>query len=540
MSFEVVAKDLAGRVGRLRTRKGTLETPALAPVVNPFKSTISIKEIEEIGFKFVITNAYIIWRRYGELGKELKLDSILGTSSDVVIMTDSGAYQLMEYGYIDVSPDQILLYQLDIGSDIAVILDIPTRPESSRRAVWLEVEETIRRAMRALAVKSSVGSDTLLVGPIQGGTHLDILRYSARKMSKLPFDIYAVGSPTRLLAEYEFSKVVDMIVTVKSEVPLSKPVHLFGAGHPIMLALAVALGCDLFDSASYILYARDGRYMTPHGTYRLSELKVLPCNCPVCRKYTVEDLLELPSHERERELAKHNLYVLKYELDSIKQAIYEGRLWELLEVRCRSHPGLYRALKKLRKYRKYIEELDPVTGGEIRGIFLYEGTSYFRPEVERHRYRVLNLYEPPARDVLIVVTDVEKKPFHIDPSVRKILSELSRVGALNRVHVLVFYPPFGPIPLEVDDVYPLSQNESYVSIVSPDTKRAIDTLARYLRKFCQRYRKVLVVGKVTHRYLGDALTKKLSMLDIEVHDLDPRLLAERVRKYLKEISTSTR
>jgi Queuine/archaeosine tRNA-ribosyltransferase len=35
MSFEVEAKDLLGRVGRLYTKSGVLETPAIFPVVDP-------------------------------------------------------------------------------------------------------------------------------------------------------------------------------------------------------------------------------------------------------------------------------------------------------------------------------------------------------------------------------------------------------------------------------------------------------------------------------------------------------------------------
>jgi len=35
ISFEVVHKDIAGRVGKLRVNDRTVRTPALLPVVNP-------------------------------------------------------------------------------------------------------------------------------------------------------------------------------------------------------------------------------------------------------------------------------------------------------------------------------------------------------------------------------------------------------------------------------------------------------------------------------------------------------------------------
>ncbi len=68
------------------------------------------------------------------------------------------------------------------------------------------------------------------MGPVQGGDKLDILSYSAAKMSELDFDIYAIGSPTTLLEEYDFSTIMRMIAVVKERLPLGKPVHLFGLG----------------------------------------------------------------------------------------------------------------------------------------------------------------------------------------------------------------------------------------------------------------------------------------------------------------------
>src|SRR3546814_7643590 len=69
------------------------------------------------------------------------------------------------------------------------------------------------------------------------------------------YEMMALGSPVQLLESYEFAILADMIATLKTTV-MSKPIHLFGAGHPLTIPLAVALGCDTFDSASYMLYAR--------------------------------------------------------------------------------------------------------------------------------------------------------------------------------------------------------------------------------------------------------------------------------------------
>lgn len=112
------------------------------------------------------------------------------------------------------------------------------------------------------------------------------------------------------------------------------------------------MGIDLFDSASYVLYARDDRVILRDRTARLSEIKVdrIPCNCPpVCRKYTVRDLMSMNKAERERLLAIHNLYVLWEEIQEIKARIKEGTLWEYLEEKAGGDARAKSALLALRK-----------------------------------------------------------------------------------------------------------------------------------------------------------------------------------------------
>jgi archaeosine tRNA-ribosyltransferase (EC 2.4.2.-) len=199
MTFEILDKDLAGRIGRLITKAGVIETPALFPVINPIKQVLPLGEIKNVGFNQVITNAYLLKRHYGDLVKDIGIHRFLNW--DGPIMTDSGAYQLLMYGKVDVSPSEILRYEVDIGTDIGVILDIPTQWGRPKDAVFLEIEETLRRARSALTKLKLWDPEhrMLIVGPVQGGDKFDILSYSASKMGELNFDIYAVGSPTTLL-----------------------------------------------------------------------------------------------------------------------------------------------------------------------------------------------------------------------------------------------------------------------------------------------------------------------------------------------------
>lgn len=452
MSFEIAAKDLLGRVGRLYTKSGVLETPTIFPVVDPKKQELSLSIISNY-FKNIITNSFFIYSMYK---RPINIKDVLGWSG--VLMTDSGAYQLMRYGVIDVEPEEILRYQALIGSDIGVMLDLPIDSEESYFSASLKVEETLRRALVAVKMREELGG-MLLVGPIQGGTHKDLLIRSARRMSSMPFDIFAVGSPTTLLEEYRFDEILEMVLTVKLHVNREAPLHLFGAGHPLILPFAVAAGVDLFDSASYILYARDDRIMLRDRTIRLDEVKTdyLPCSTKLCNT-PVEEIREMSKMERTSLIAEHNLAMLREELLEIKQRIYEGTLWEYLEEKARAHRSLYNALQLMRRYVKLLEEYDPVTHPEPSGLLFFGDTSSSRPEPYRHRARLKHFYRPPERPIAILLK-VDFKPYN--KSWEYIY--LNKLLKNNRKYVHIYFIDdiFGVVPEEVAEVYPLSQHESW-------------------------------------------------------------------------------
>lgn len=456
MSFEIRERDILGRIGRLETKSGMIETPLLLPVINPAIQLISPRKMQELfNCTALMTNAYIIRKHFEEEAAEKGIHRFLDFNG--VIMTDSGAYQILVYGDVEVSSEEIVRFQEEINTDIATILDVPTGWGVSKKYAQDTVDETLRRAGRLSEIKTR--DDLAWVGPVQGGQYLDLVARSAREMGELPFEIHALGSPTPVMEQYLFDTLVEMIMMAKMNLPVERPLHLFGAGHPFMFALAVALGCDLFDSAAYAKYARQERYMTEHGTTRLSELRYFPCSCPVCRKNDPESVLEMEKIERQRMLAEHNLYVSFSEIKLIKQAIVEGRLWEHMELRAHGHPSLFQALKSLGKYAEYLETQSPVTKG--RGLFFFSSLGLARPEVIRHRKRLSERYSPSKDKVLVLLPQTRTKPFHKSNEYQRVLKDIRRrLGEeIDDFHVCVYAVPFGIVPIELDEVYPLSQFE---------------------------------------------------------------------------------
>ncbi len=424
--FEILNKDLAGRIGRLRTPHGVVETPALMPVVNPHLRLIEPADLKSMGAEILITNSYIINQdpELKELAQRRGVHELLGFEGP--IMTDSGAFQLSVYGDIEVLPLEILQFQKSIGSDVCVPLDIPTPPDVSRAKAESELSETERRLSEAREFWEDGGP--LLAGPIQGSTYLDLRFGAARRVREIGFDVCPIGAVVPLMEAYRFGDLVDVVAASKKGLGPGSPVHLFGAGHPMMFALAAALGCDLFDSAAYALYARQGRYLTTSGTLHLEDLKYLPCCCEVCRNRSPEDLAADP--DKIELLARHNLSVSLTEIRRVRQSIWEGSLWELVERRCRSHPRMMDGLRALGDHADWIEGLDPAS----RSTCFYLGPeSANRPEVLRYGSRIERIEL--SGKVLVADPGVEEEGFD---------------------HVLWFLPPFGPYPKELAETAPLN------------------------------------------------------------------------------------
>lgn len=428
ISFEVLEKDIAGRTGRLKAGDSTVRTPLLLPVINPHLQPVLPSEMKAMGAEGIITNAYIFSRssEYRDQALASGLHALLGF--DGLIMTDSGSFQLSVYGDVEITNLETLEFQKAIGSDIHVPLDIPTPPDADRERASDELAVTMARLKEA---KEAFGPDAPLAGPVQGGIFEDLREKAGREAGEIGFSFCPIGAVVPLMESYRYPELVRVVMAAKRGLPPSACVHLFGAGHPAMFALAVAMGCDVFDSAAYALYAKDRRYLTPQGSYRLDELSELPCACRVCREHSAQELRE--SDSAVRLLSLHNLAVSLAEMSHIRQAIDEGTLWELVDDRCRSHPQLLRGYRELLHYRERLAMEDRVS----KHRFFYRGEeSCYRTEVVTYQDRLSRI--PLSGSVLIAMDGNPREGYDT---------------------VLSFKPPFGPYPPALGETFPIGQSE---------------------------------------------------------------------------------
>ena len=112
MQFEIVAKDVMGRIGRLTTPSGTIETPTVLPVINPNIQIIKPSEMRRYGAEAIITNSYIIYRNEGLRNRAISEGLHVMLGWDGVVMTDSGAFQLSEFGDIEIGNEEIIKFRV--------------------------------------------------------------------------------------------------------------------------------------------------------------------------------------------------------------------------------------------------------------------------------------------------------------------------------------------------------------------------------------------------------------------------------------------
>jgi len=488
--FEITNTDLLARKGIIHTSKGDIRTPCFVPVVHPepSKNLVDVQAFQDkFMVDFIITSSYILRKRFENKITDLhKLTNFSGP-----IMTDSGAYQSLLYGEIELTPKNVIEFQEFIGSDFGVPLDIPISINDSYHEAKAKVDKTIERSRDI----SSLISDTTTkwVAPIQGGKFIDLVKKSAQELGHLEiFDMFAIGSVVEIMNNYMYDTLLEIILTAKQYLDPKKPIHLFGAGHPSIFPFIVAAGCDSFDSAAYALYAHENRYLTNTQTFLLDDLDEFPCNCPICSSTTSNDLKGLKKNERIKLLATHNLYVCQTEIMNIRRAISSGTLWNLLESRSRAHPNLRKGFNILIKHSDLLLSNSPST--KKKGLFFVSDSDLERPEVLLHKKRLSEL-KLNKRKKLIVLSILNTEITELYDLFSKLKDIIKNNEVLNRNYEFwILNDYFGIIPLEISDVYPLSQSVSVTTLSKDQLSKNLIHHLEFITKL--KFREIIFLGEI--------------------------------------------
>jgi 7-cyano-7-deazaguanine tRNA-ribosyltransferase len=467
--FEITNRDGAARIGRIHTKHGAITTPMLLPVINPNLRTIEPREMwEKYGIEALITNSYVIWKH-----EDLRTTALSDGIHSLIdfpgaVVTDSGTFQSYVYGDVEVGPEEIVTFQRDMGVDIGTMLDVFGRPDMTREQLENSVQETADRAKPSLSV---AGSEMLLNGPIQGGTHADLRAESSLLMGSAEsegrgFAVHPIGGIVPLMEQQRYQELFEILLASKSNLPPDRPVHFFGCGHPMLFPMAIALGVDLFDSAAYAIFARDDRLLTPEGTVKLGDIQEWPFNSHALFGTTPQSVREMDRDERSTILAKHNLEVTQAELARCREAIRNGTIWELAEKRSHASPYLREAFLWLQEQLddpdegpigdsvlRMIASTNPLRGG---GEGLGDEIEY-RPHILHiqallaTRWRVPGSWwdattGPPERVLLIEGAPPPWRNSALASVIEHLVEEPRTVVMIST--------PIGPIPFSMEDVSP--------------------------------------------------------------------------------------
>lgn len=351
--FQVHGADpaTAARSGVLRTSHGDIRTPAFMPVgTQATVKTLSPAELRELGAEIILGNTYHLFIRPGAAIVRAAGGLHRFMAWDGPILTDSGGYQVFSLAklrtitpegvrfqsHVDgtplfLGPREAMATQRDLGSDIAMVFDDCTPYPASRAEAETSLELTLRWASTCREQPRADGQ--LVFAIVQGGTHEELRRRSARELAAMDFDGYALGGLSVGEPQEEMTRIVRRTAP---ELPAGRPRYLMGVGAPPQIVDAVAAGIDMFDCVLPTRVARNGSAYTDRGMVQIKAGRFKDdfspidesCDCTTCRTFTkayVRHLLNVNEILGLRLMTVHNLRYYLTLMARVRAAIEAGR-----------------------------------------------------------------------------------------------------------------------------------------------------------------------------------------------------------------------
>ena len=342
--FKLKGTSGKARRGALKTAHGEIQTPffMIIGTAGAVKGLIP-DEVRQLGGQVILSNTYHLHLRPGEdIVKDAGgLHKFMNWSGP--ILTDSGGYQvfslarirkLTEEGVefqshldgskISLTPEKAVEIQHKLGSDIVMCLDECPGAREEREYVEKSLALTTRWAKRCKDYQKAHKNHALLFGIVQGGTHADLRKKSARELTGIGFDGYAIGG----LAVGEPNEVMyQMLDETIPELPENKPRYLMGVGTPENILEAVERGVDMFDCVLPTRNARHGHLYTSQGIVRIKgeqhKENYSPldpeCDCYTCKNHSRAYLRHLFIAGEPLSLRLNTLHNVAFYLKLMKQ-----------------------------------------------------------------------------------------------------------------------------------------------------------------------------------------------------------------------------
>ena len=289
-SFELIAQDEKARVGKIYTRRGSVDTPAFMPVgtLGTVKSVFT-EDLLSTGSQIILGNTYHLMIRPGTKILELFGGLHKYMNWDKPILTDTGGFQIMSLAKLNkidinlgavfsshldgkkfiLSPEKSIQIQKSINSDILMVLDECPKLTNENEKLISAIKTSTNWAKRC-KVEFGINKKKALFGIVQGGLDKNLRLDSLEKLVSINFDGYAMGG----LAVGETQKEMFSILNATVDyMPKNKPRYLMGVGTPSDILGAVKTGIDMFDCVMPTRSGRTGLAFTWEGKLNLKNAK---------------------------------------------------------------------------------------------------------------------------------------------------------------------------------------------------------------------------------------------------------------------------
>jgi queuine tRNA-ribosyltransferase len=290
-SFRLLKSDGAARRGEIVTPHGKVQTPAFMPVgTQGTVKGLMPEAVAATGAEIVLGNTYHLMLRPGAE----RIAALGGLHAfmnwPLPILTDSGGFQVMSLSalrkltengvtfrshldgaMVELSPERAVEIQALLGADISMQLDeclkLPAAPAEIERAMQLSLRWA-ERSKRAFEARAREGY--ALFGIVQGGDDPRLREQSARSLTGIGFDGYAIGGLAVGEPQEVMLKIVAEVAPLLSQ---DRPRYLMGVGTPDDLLEAVARGIDMFDCVLPTRNGRHGMAFTRFGSINLANAR---------------------------------------------------------------------------------------------------------------------------------------------------------------------------------------------------------------------------------------------------------------------------
>jgi queuine tRNA-ribosyltransferase len=349
VTWTVQATSGSARCGVMSTPHGTIATPAFMPVgTRGAVRGIDRDDLSACGAEIMLSNAYHLMLRPGE-----QVVKKLGGLHDFAawsrpILTDSGGFQIFSLSskvtedgvafrstydgsHLMLTPERAIQVQEDLGSDIAMVLDVLVGLPAEPAVLADALERTLRWTERAIGARRR--DDRALFGIVQGGVDVELRRRSARGTASLAVDGFGIGGLSVGESAAERNTAIEATVP---ELPTDKIRYVMGLGDTEGMLDAITRGIDLFDCVLPTRLARHGKVLSRDGDYSIKKTEwtsspdplMEDCPCFACRTYSrgyIRHLFNTKELLGMRLATIHNLTYTLGLMSDARQAIVENR-----------------------------------------------------------------------------------------------------------------------------------------------------------------------------------------------------------------------